>query len=94
MEWCSCINKSINDAVLYIVTSNYTEAFSLLWLTALTLIGFQESPVLIRSLQMIVWFLVMLFAILQVQTYIQRVYFYIVYSLMLLDPILGVSLID
>ena len=48
MDWCSCINTNVNDAVLYIVTFfNYTEAFSLLRLATLTitgtLIGFQES---------------------------------------------------
>ena len=43
MDWYSCINTSVNDAVSYIVTFNHTEAFSLLRLTALTLTGFQES---------------------------------------------------
>ena len=44
MGWCPCINMSINDALSYIVAFfNYTEAFSLLWLTTLTFTGFQES---------------------------------------------------
>ena len=43
MDWCSSINKSVNDVVLYIGTSfNYTEAFSLLQLIVITLTGLQE----------------------------------------------------
>ena len=43
VDWCSCINTSVNNAESYIVTFfNYTEDFSLLKLTALALTGFQE----------------------------------------------------
>ena len=44
VDWCSCINISINDAVSYVLAFfNYTEASSLLRFTALTLTGFQGS---------------------------------------------------
>ena len=44
VDWCSCINTSVNNAISYIVAFfNYKEAVSLLRLTKLTLTGFQES---------------------------------------------------
>ena len=44
VDWYPCTNMSVNHAVSYIVTFfNYNKAFSLLWLTELTLTGFQES---------------------------------------------------
>ena len=43
MDWCPCINMSGNDIVLYMVAFfNYTEVFSLLWFTTLTLQDFKN----------------------------------------------------
>ena len=44
VDWCSCINTTINDVVSYILAFfDYTEAFSLLRLIVLILTGFQGS---------------------------------------------------